>query len=219
MMQDPEANFNETVSAFEQYWEGRTIEKGGGWKPFKRWQAFMETRVKADGSKPANGLGRINAIGFHPTNGNTIFVGTPQGGLWKTTNNGNTWSSNTDALPTLGVSAVIINPDEPQTMYLGSGDRDASDAPGLGVFKSYDGGTTWFQSNSGMGNRTVGKMLFSPVDTNIIFAATSGGIYKTTNGGANWSLKSSNSNFKDIRFKPTSSTVMYATASGSFYRS
>jgi len=258
MMQDPDANFNATVSAFEKYWENREIKKGGGWKPFKRWQSYMETRVDANGNKPApdqvvramakkkssgslkavndnwtelgpitspangtgqpNGLGRVNAIGFHPTNGNIIYVGTPQGGLWKTTDNGNTWSSNTDQLPTLGVSSILIDPNNPQIMYMGTGDRDGGDAPGIGVYKSLDAGTTWTASNTGITNRTVGGMLFSPTNSSTIIAATSGGIYKSTDSGANWTQKQSG-NFKDIRFKPGSSTIMYATASGVFYRS
>jgi hypothetical protein len=198
MMQDPDANFFQTQRAFELYWKDRAITKGCGWKPFKRWESYMQTRVSPTGEKPApdavfnaynsylqqhdqpqslngnwisqgpfnipmakgyQGLGRINAIAFHPTDPNTIYIGAPSGGLWVSTQGGNSWTTYTDILPTLGVSAIVINPANPQIIYIGTGDRDAGDAPGIGVMKSTDGGVTWNLANSGMGNRTVGKML------------------------------------------------------------
>ncbi|MFK7907928.1 MAG: WD40/YVTN/BNR-like repeat-containing protein, partial [Chitinophagales bacterium] len=262
MMQDPKADFQATVSAFNKYWDGRKIEKGSGWKPFKRWESFTRSRLKADGSKPApdevlneylathkskkslktsstsnanweeigptylpangtgqpNGVGRLNGIGFHPTDANTIYVGAPQGGVWKTTDAGISWTSTTDELPTLGISSIVVDYDDPDIVYIGTGDRDASDAPGLGVWKSTDAGATWASSNSGMGNRTVGMMVMHPTNSSIILAATSGGIYKTTNAGVSWTQEQSG-NFKDIEYKPTDPNTVYAAASGSFYRS
>ena len=261
MMQDPQANFFETQKAFYTYWKGRKIEKGGGYKPFKRWEHFMAQQVDEKGNKPQpyqilnelqntqnlpinqqmtttasawqevgpvqlpsngtgqpNGLGRVNALGFHPTDANTFYAGAPAGGLWKTTDGGNTWSSNTDQLATLGVSAIVVDHTTPSTVYFGSGDRDANDAPGLGVYKSTDSGTTWVQMNSGMGNRTVGELVMDPNNNSILIAATSGGIYRTTNGGTSWS-QSISGNFKDLKLHPTNSSVMYATTGGNLYKS
>ncbi|MEZ4805118.1 MAG: hypothetical protein R2852_06460 [Bacteroidia bacterium] len=64
------------------------------------------------------------------------------GEFWKSTDGGYNWSVNTD-LPTLGVSVIAIDPNTPSIMYFGSGDRDASDAAGYGVFKSTNGGSSW----------------------------------------------------------------------------
>jgi hypothetical protein len=170
-------------------------------------------------SGQTNGKGRINAIAFHPTDENIFWIGAPSGGLWQTNDGGISFFSNTDQLPTLGVSSIVIDPN-PDIIYIGTGDRDAGDAPGLGVFKSTDGGATWAQSNSGMGNKTVGKMVMHPTLNNIILAATSDGIYKTTDSGANWTKVSSNSNnYKDIIFKPGDPNFVYATSSGKFYKS
>ncbi len=170
-----------------------------------------------------SGMGRINAIAFHPSDANTIFVGSPSGGFWKTTNHGDSWTDLSANMPTLGVSSILIDPGftSNNTIYLGSGDRDSGDAPGMGVFKSTDGGTTWTQMNTGMGNATVGAMLMHPSNPDIIIAATSTGIYKTTNGGASWSLKASG-NFKDIKFRPGDPTTVYAVkilTPSEFYRS
>lgn len=56
------------------------------------------------------GIGRINCIGFHPTIPTTFWIGTGAGGLWKTTDNGNTWTTNYDLMPVLGVSDIAIDP-------------------------------------------------------------------------------------------------------------
>ena len=259
MMQDPTANFFETQKAFNLYWKDRKIEKGGGYKPFKRWEHFMALQVDERGNKPQpaeineqiqatqssidpeslgsggwqevgpvtlpangtgqpNGLGRINAIGFHPTDSNTFYVGAPAGGLWKTTDGGSTWSSNTDGLATLGVSSIVVDHSDPNTVFFGSGDRDGGDSPGLGVYKSTDGGSTWVQSNTGMGNRTVGALIMDPTNANTLLAATNGAIYRSTNGGANWTTIQYG-NFKDIKFHPTNSSIVYAATGGNLYKS
>lgn len=257
MMQDPSANFFETQQAFETYWEGREVTRGSGYKPFKRWEYWMQQRVDAAGNKPApehnirayeqymgtsnnresagnwtqlgpfevpsgyngyRGLGRINALAFHPTDANIIFIGAPSGGFWRSDNGGQTWSTQTDILPTLGVSSIAVDYTNPNVIYMGTGDRDASDAPGLGVWKSLDGGLTWAASNTGMGNAIVGRMLIHPTNNAVLFAATSSGIYKTTDAGASW-YKTKGGNFKEIVFKPGNPDVIYAATGGIFNRS
>ena len=166
------------------------------------------------------GLGRINGLAFHPTDQKIIYVGSASGGLWTTLDSGITWTSNTDNFPTLGVSSILVDPVNPSIMYIGTGDRDASDAAGMGVRKSIDGGVTWVASNSGMGNLTVGMMVMNRLNRDFILAATSGGIYRSNNAGASWVRKSSNtSNYKDIKYKPGDTSIVYATEGGNFYRS
>jgi len=164
------------------------------------------------------GLGRINALAFHPTNPDIIYIGAPAGGLWYTTNGGNDWQTTTDVLPTLGVSAIAVDPTNPSTIYIGTGDRDASDAPGVGVMKSIDNGLTWQMSNTGMGNKIVGDLLIDNTNTQIIYAATTNGLFKSTDGGATWVLKTGGG-FKDLAFKPGNTSIIYATQGGKFYLS
>lgn len=175
-----------------------------------------------NGTGQPNGNGRLNYIAFHPTDTNTMYVGSPSGGFWKTDNGGISWTTTTDNLPTLGVSSIVVNYNNPNIIYIGTGDRDAGDAPGLGVYKSVDGGNTWFSTNVGMGNVTVGQMLMHPSNPDHILAATSGGIYRTTNAGTTWTLESGSDNFKDMRYKPGSSDTVYATETSgqaNFWRS
>ncbi|NTW24364.1 MAG: PKD domain-containing protein [Lentimicrobium sp.] len=188
---------------------GRSI--GGDWTP-------LGPFTVPSGYNGYRGIGRVNAVAFHPTDPDKIYIGAPAGGLWISNDHGNTWTSYTDILPTLGVSAIVVDHINPDVIYMGTGDRDAGDASGLGVWKSFDGGITWTAFNAGMGNSTISRLIMHPDDNNIVFAASGGGIYKTTDGGLTWTKKS-NGNFKDIVFKPGNPDVIYATSGGTFFKS
>ena len=219
-----ELNFFEIQKAFNEYWKDRPIEKGKGWKQFKRWEWFMQSRVDKNGffdktalwkawqekkllfPKGANlnnsnwtslgpvelpagnsllkGLGRINCIAVDPQNNNIIWVGSPSGGLWKSSDGGNTWSTNTDFLDGLGVSSILISPLNSNIMYLGTGDHDGGDTYSIGILKSTDGGQSWFRLNNSPLD-AVWKLFMHPSNENIVYACN-GAVYKSTNGGANW---------------------------------
>jgi photosystem II stability/assembly factor-like uncharacterized protein len=191
--------------AYNQQMTG--IESEGG-----DWVEVGPRFKPTNGTGQPNGNGRVNYIAFHPSNQNIFWVGSPSGGLWKTVNGGVSWTTLTDNLPTLGVSSILIDSTNLNVIYIGTGDRDAGDAPGLGVYKSTNGGQSFNASNSGMGTLTVGQMLMHPTNSNLILAATSGGIFRSTNAGSSWTLVSPNAdNFKDMQFKPNDPNVVYAT--------
>ena len=224
---------------WEAYWEPRVLPDGSfppadqvlkeleAYKASHPTNSWAETTTGTwtelgpfDVPNNSRGTGRINCVVFHPTDSNIIYAGAPAGGLWKSTDGGQSWLPLTDTLATLGVSALLIDPTNTNIMYMGTGDRDAGDAPGLGVFKSTDGGLSWTQSNSGMGNRTVGMMAMHPTNPSIMWAATSGGVYKSIDAGASWALSLSGpGNYKDLRLKPGDPNIVYASGSGEFYRS
>lgn len=261
MMQNSEANYYQTVKAFNIYWQDKEITRGSGYKPFKRWEYYWSTRLNPDGTRQAgnrtyqevtrflssvnrdsssyggnwinlgpiakpgnagtgqpNGNGRVNAIAFHPSSPNYLYVGAPAGGLWISSDAGNSWESYTDILPTLGVSSIAIDYTNPNNIYIGTGDRDAGDAVGMGVFKSTDGGNTFTLANDNMSSATVGRLLIDPVNHNTLLAATSIGIYKTTDAATTWNLMKPG-NFKDIVFRPGNPATVYATKNGEFWRS
>lgn len=170
-----------------------------------------------------NGTGRINTVAFHPTDSTTYFGCSPQGGLWKSTDAGQSWSmifGTSTGINSVGVSSVAINPSNTSIMYLGTGDIDAGDAPGYGVMKSINAGKTWTLSNTGMGNRTVGRIIIDPTNAAILLASTNAGVYRSTNSGSSWVRTSISTKATDLVFKPGNSSYVYAAFSnGSFYRS
>ncbi|MCP4147777.1 MAG: hypothetical protein GY757_08495 [bacterium] len=241
-------------AAFEKASEGKDITTIPGWKKYKRWEWFMESRVndagyldsmklweaikvkkkRFAGSKtvtsdwreigprniPSNdsmgGLGRINCITFDPADSDTIWVGCPSGGLWKTTDGGSNWSTNTDDLPNIGISWVLIDPGNSDIMYIASGDADGVATYSLGVLKSTDGGDNWSTTGlqaSVLNGMLMRKMLFQPGNSNTIIVAADDGIYKTTDAAATWTKRQSGE-FKDIEVNASSPNIWYAAAYG-----
>lgn len=169
------------------------------------------------------GLGRINCIAFHPTDPNTFWVGTPSGGLWKTTDFGATWTTNYDTEPVLGISDIVIDPNNPEIMYIATGDGDGGSLVGLnfvpggdtksiGILHSTDGGHSWnptgFSYQVGQKKRTY-RLLMSPVNSSTLYTATSDGIYATYDQGENWTLLIPGV-FRDITFNTADPSVIYA---------
>ena len=171
------------------------------------------------------GVGRISTVAFHPTDANTYWVGAPTGGLWKTSDNGSSWTVLTDQNDVLGVSAIAITSDysSSQTLYIGTGDRDSwHHDNGNGIFKSTDGGASWTVSlpfNVALGY-TVNQLLIHPSNNNILYAATTDGIYKTTDAGANWTNIYDVNYISDLEFNPSDPSILYATSKwyGTIYK-
>ncbi|MDB9961405.1 T9SS sorting signal type C domain-containing protein [Oceanihabitans sp.] len=177
------------------------------------WEIVGPVNLPNNGTGQLNGNGRINCITFHPTDPNTIFIGAPSGGFWKSTDGGATWTDYLNGLVRLGVSSIVIDPSNPNTIYIATGDRDGGDVPGYGVWRSTDGGINWSQRNTGMGNRTINELIMDPSNPNNMLAASSNGrIYRTTNAGTNWTASASlGVNPKDIAYHPTNSNIVYAS--------
>ena len=171
---------------------------------------------------PINGdAGRLTFIRFMPGNTNTIFVGTGAGGMWVSTDAGTTWSTNTNTLSVLGCSDLAINPTNTNIMYLATGDVDAGDTYSTGVLKSLDGGLTWNTTALSWGvssTRRIGRLLINPLNPNILFAATSSGIYRTNNAGSTWTLVKIG-NFKDMEYRPGDTSTVYAVTTSGLFKS
>lgn len=249
-------NFYDLQKSFEDYWTGKPYEKGKGWKQFKRWEWFMQSRVDQNGNldptalwsgwqekqqnfgqrderngdwtilgpqefiPEAGGAGRLNCIAFDPTDADIIWVGSPSGGLWKSVDAGQTWATNTDYLPTLGVTAIVIDHTNPDIMYIGTGDGDAGDTYSVGVLKSTNGGENWEMCGLNwytVQARRISSLIMHPEDNQFLIAATDSGIYKSVDGGENWDNKITG-NYKDLEIDPTNPDVWFA-ASTRIYRS
>ena len=171
------------------------------------------------------GIGRIDRITFHPTDPDIIYVGTPAGGMWRTLNDGGSWTGLTNNLPTIGISGIVVDYTNPSVLYVLTGDGD-SDMGGFvedfgymrsssGVYKSLDGGTTWNPTGPLANNAYTGyKLVQDPDEPATLLAATSLGVYRTTNGGATWTLVTAAQRFYDIEYDANSPDRVYISGNG-----
>jgi hypothetical protein len=107
-------------------------------------------KFPANPSVQTTGMGRVSQLLYHPTDSNVIFAVTASGGVFKSSNEAATWRPISDFLPQTPCASLAINPLKPNTMYLGTGDANYNSA-GLGVWKTIDGGISWYQSTTGVG--------------------------------------------------------------------
>lgn len=158
------------------------------------------------------GLGRLNCIEFHPLDLNTLWVGAPAGGLWKSIDGGETWITLTDDLPNIGVSDILIHPEDTDIMYIALGDGDGGQLLSGGIMKSLDGGETWQQTGFYAelnDNLRIKKMLMHPLDPEVILTATNFGIFKTINGGKDWT-ETYNGRYTDLEVNPANPSIWFA---------
>ena len=178
-MFDQSKNFYQTQSEFNSYWENKTIEKGKGWKQFKRWENFMSPRVDANGLITCN--------------------------IWKewqkslnlsSSNNANWMALGPTDVPLLSsgqrrgvgrVNVVDFHPTNPDIMFIG--------APAGGLWKTIDGGLNWVPLTDHLPNLGVSDIAIDPTNPNVMFLATGDkdggdtyayGIIKSLDGGLSW---------------------------------
>jgi PKD repeat protein len=165
------------------------------------------------------GIGRINGFALHKQDSNKLLIGAPRGGAWKSEDHGQNWHCMTDDIPGLGVSTLVWDYSDDKIILLGSGDRDYIDAPGLGIFKSSDGGNTWVQHPTAMVNSKVFTIIQNPLNPQVMIASSTAGIYYSANKGENWKEVYGGIGLKDIRYKPGDTTIVYGCYGANFMRS
>lgn len=111
--------------------------------------------------------------------GSRLYVATAGGGVWRTDNNGATWTAITEVLGTLSIGSLAIDPANANTLYLGLG--DPYDGTGIGFVKSTDGGDTWSPPIY-LGDSSIIPQVFA--QAGVVLAATNKGLYRSTDGGA-----------------------------------
>ncbi len=169
--------------------------------------------------------GRISAITAVREKGRlTVYAGAASGGVWKSVNGGDTFKPVFDKQPVQSIGAIAIDPSASNTVWVGTGESWTrnSVSVGDGIYKSTDGGENW--THLGLNNsERISKILVDPKEGNTVYACVPGklwsdsadrGLYKTTDGGANWSqiLKGSNlsTGCSMISMDPRDSKTIYA---------
>jgi photosystem II stability/assembly factor-like uncharacterized protein len=181
---------------------------------------FSELRWRCIG--PFRG-GRTVAITGVPHQQNVFYMAAVNGGVWKTTDFGNTWEPIFDDQETGSVGAIAVAPSDPNTIYVGSGEglQRPDLSTGDGVYKSIDAGKTWMH----LGIRDaqqITAILIDPKDPNRLFVAVEGhpygpnrerGVFRSTDGGRNFQkvlYQDENTGAADLVFDPTNPQTIYA---------
>lgn len=168
---------------------------------------------------------RVNVIKPDPQNSQIVYLGFSSGGLWKTTDGGQTWRAIFDDFPWLAIADINIDPSNSKIIYVATGDPNISGYPfvGDGIYKSVDGGQTW--KNIGpAGTQVISKILINPVNPLILYASSMGlpfqrdklrGIYKSSNGGVSWEKVwhvADDTGIIDLIFDPFNANIIYAAS-------
>ncbi|MFH1051763.1 MAG: T9SS type A sorting domain-containing protein [bacterium] len=240
-------------------------KKPAGWKQYKRWEHFWETRLMPDGTIPKGtdvlnewesylatvktksekvqsntwqllgpvnvpakynktrkqGLGRVNVVRFDPQNANVVWAGTATGGVWRSSDMGQTWTGFPfTSFLSQGVSDIAVYPKSPGVIYVATGDDNGTYGTGdnfysVGLIKSYYGGLIWETTNLSKQLHekfVISRVLVHPDNYNIVIVGTSAGILKSTDGGKTWESKLQNYYIKDMEFMPDDPNIINASS-------
>ena len=193
---------------------------------------FRGNSAEWEAMGPKNFGGRTLCLAFHPNNPDILYAGSASGGLWKSTSAGvgvEAWERVPLGYPVLGVSSIAINPDNPEEMYIGTGevynytvampgvsDRLTRGSYGMGILKTTDGGLTWEKALdwSYEDMRGVWDVIINPQNTNTVWATTTEGTYRSLDAGQTWSLVHDFPMGMDLNLHPADTAVLFATYGG-----
>ncbi len=168
--------------------------------------------------------GRVVDVAVPPETNYTFYVASASGGVWKTINNGTSWTPIMDNVPSTSVGAVAVAPSNPDIVWAGLGEANIfrSSMSGTGVYKSLDAGETW--EHMGLpATHHIARIVIHPDNPDVVYAAASGheytynperGVYKTTDGGRTWDqilYVDEKTGAVDLVMDPSDSGILYAS--------
>lgn len=186
-------------------------------------QSFDDLAFRSIG--PAVMGGRIGALAVVEQDPATFYVGTASGGLWKTVNNGTTWTPVFDDQGTSSIGDVAVSSSDPEIVWVGTGEANnrQSSSAGDGVYRSLDGGKSW--SHRGLGDSGhIGKVVIDPSNPDRVFVAAGGnlwraggerGVYRTLDAGLTWKRVleiDEDTGVTTLELDPVNPDVLYAAA-------
>jgi photosystem II stability/assembly factor-like uncharacterized protein len=176
-----------------------------------QWTQIGPAPMSVDSNQSVNGSGpdsgEIVDIAIDPRNttDQVIYVATNDGGVWKSSDGGTTWTATMDFMPSLSIGAVAVDPNNPSIVYAGTGDpfdglgryccNGSPNLKAIGIYKSIDAGATWthinpltFVQSDGTTFTGIGmnRILVWPSNSNVVLLATQNGLYRSADGGQNF---------------------------------
>jgi photosystem II stability/assembly factor-like uncharacterized protein len=146
-----------------------------------------------DNGAPRSDSGRVASIAISENkNLKTVYVGAANGGVWSSHNDGTTWTPLTDDQATLATGSVAVDPNNPNTVYVGTGEQhfSADSRYGRGILKSTDGGKNWTTLGADVfGGYHIGKVAVDPNNSSNVWVAADNGLYESTDAGQTWDVK------------------------------
>ncbi len=204
----------------------RSIEQRNDLRNAQGFKFDPETTWRNIGPTPANYFGysnvsgRITTVRYDPVNPNIIYFGGAYGGVWKSTDGGNSFVPITDREISMSSGSIYVDPSNTNVLYYGTGEATYSGVSyhGNGILRSTDGGNSWTNYTDGLPTQMFcSRFVVRPGFPNMLFAAMgAAGLYWSTNTGQSWSL-SAIGRCDDVVFAPNGMTA-YMVGSGSGYR-
>jgi photosystem II stability/assembly factor-like uncharacterized protein len=174
---------------------------------------------------PGAASGRVMSVAVNPKNKFEYYVGVASGGVWKTVNDGTTWTPVFDGEGSYSIGWVTLDPNDSSVVWVGTGESNSQRSVGYGdgIYRSVDGGKSW--ENLGLKkSEHIGRVVVDPRDSKVVYVAAEGplwgpggdrGLYKTTDGGKNWKAGlaiSENTGVVDVQLDPSNPDIVYAAA-------
>ncbi|HEX8904069.1 MAG TPA: hypothetical protein VF771_04465, partial [Longimicrobiaceae bacterium] len=195
-----------------------TMTRAGGFDP----ALFRDLRYRMIG--PNRG-GRVTTVTGVPSQPFTFYMGSTGGGVWKTTDAGQTWINVSDPFFTeASMGSVEVSLSDPNVVWAGTGSEGirSNVSPGRGVYRSTDAGRTWQRMGLAQAGQ-IGAVRIHPTNPQTVFAAAVGnafapsrerGVYRTRDGGRTWEkvlFVSDSTGAADVELSPDDPNVVYAS--------
>ncbi len=179
------------------------------------------SKLKFENLGPSNFGGRIRGFVIKTDDSNQLLAGAVSGGVFKSVNQGQSWKAVSDFLPTLAIGSMITDPDDPNRIFIGTGEGffNFDAARGAGMFVSEDFGESWTQlASTDNGDFYYVNRIARVPNSNILLAATRTGIFRSENLGQSWTEASQHETngrgFVDLKLDPSNDNHILATHYG-----
>jgi len=192
-------------------------------KPGMNAETFSGLKFRSIG--PGVESGRVMSIAVNPKKPSEFYVGVASGGVWKTVNDGTTWTPLFEKEGSYSIGWVTLDPNDSSVVWVGAGESNSQRSVGYGdgIYRSDDGGKNW--KNLGLKkSEHIGRVVIDPRDSKVVYVAAAGplwgpggdrGLFKTTDAGKTWKAIltiSENTGVNDVAMDPSNPDILYASA-------